>query len=60
MADIYLIFIVFAIVLAEHHTFTLQHTILGFLVDLDRRSNTPSELYIGTPVFLPYSIYAFY
>lgn len=60
LANFYLIFIVFFIVWAENHTFTLQHTVLGFLVDLERRSMIPSELCIRTPVFLPYYIYAFY
>ena len=63
MADLYLIFMYYAIILGNKRSFTFyysQHTVLEFLVCLERRYKTPSEICIGTPVFLPYYIYAFY
>lgn len=52
------------------HFFLPQHIFLGLLVDLERRSKTPSEICIETPVFLtffcslqfflPYLFYSLY
>ena len=37
-----------------------QHKVFRVFNSLERRSKTHLDLCIGTPVFLPYSIYAFY
>ena len=56
LATFDIIFMRYAIVLGNTYfmqflVFT-QKTILRFLVDLERKSKTPSEIYIGTPIFL--------
>ena len=63
LADSNLICTCSAIVLGNtrFHTFYfLQQNIFRAFNSLERRSKTPSELCIGTPVFLPYYVYAFY
>ena len=62
VADFNLIFMCSAIVLGNtrfHAFYFSQKNIFRVFSSLERRSKTHSELCIGTPVFLPYSIYAF-
>ena len=63
LAGFNLIFMCYAIVLGNTrlHTFYFTHqNIFRVFSSLERRSKAPSEICIGTPVFLPYYIYAVY